>query len=141
MDHHRSTPRSIAAACLVVALAMGGIGFYRALDELRDTATAPPPPLTEVEVAEMRLGGIRDALPRSGTIGYVTDAPDYAGFIERFYLAQFSLAPLIVVPSADLPVVIGDFRSGGPLPVPPPVTRLRLAREFGGGVVLFRVAK
>ena len=131
--------RSLAGACFVAAITMSGIALYRTVAELRQTVAEPPAPPSGVAASEARLGGIREALPRRGTIGYVTDAtPADGAFIERFYMAQFALAPLIVVPAADLRWVLGDFTAGR---VPPALANpdLQVVRDFGGGVVLFEV--
>ena len=130
--------RTRARAAVVVALLMAGVALYRIAEELHATMAGPPPPTSDAVVSEARLAVLRGDLAHRGTVGYVTDAPDFAAFIERFYLAQFALAPLIVVPAADLRWVVGDFRNGG---VPDTVagSDLQVVREYGGGVMLFKV--
>src|SRR5580692_6518816 len=67
--------------------------------------TAISPPMRE----EARFAGVRGTLATlgiTGTIGYIgdlphdpTDAADQA--VEDYYLAQYSLAPLVLDPNAD----------------------------------------
>ncbi|HMF49222.1 MAG TPA: hypothetical protein VK603_11305, partial [Candidatus Saccharimonadales bacterium] len=60
-----------------------------------------------------RMEPMRRALPSRGFVGYFGEekvAMDLEGSSARFYLAQYSLAPVVLVFNNDsLPLVIGNF--------------------------------
>jgi hypothetical protein len=90
-----------------------------------------------------RLEVLRKALPAHATVGYEADAenplsdPDE---VRRFYLAQYALAPVIVVAGVDRDLVVGNYRDPG--------RNCRLCRsagfvlqdDFGDGLMVFRRA-
>lgn len=78
-------------------------------------------------------------LPAGGAIGYVSDATmadDSPAFWEFLYV-QYGLAPLIVVDSAEYPLVIGNFHGAG-WNVRAAQLRLTLLKDYGNGLMLFR---
>ncbi len=82
--------------------------------------------------SNQRFAVLKTFLPDHGIIGYLGDAnpsakPDY-------YLAQYALAPLVVDPSSNHTIVIGNFPSSPPAEIPP---NLQLLQDFGNGVLLF----
>lgn len=95
---------------------------------------------TAIEVYLSRFDEIRAALPARGVVGYVAEPKGkeivHGGdYYRRFHLAQYALAPVIVVDSPDRPLVIGNFASGTP---PPHSSGLVLVRDYGNGVMLLR---
>lgn len=87
-----------------------------------------------------RFVEIRGALPARGVVGYVADSRGkemlHGGdYYRRFHLAQYALAPLIMVDSVDRELVIGNFSTGTR---PPPLPGMTLVRDYGNGVMLFR---
>lgn len=90
-----------------------------------------------VTASENRFAELKRVLPRRGVVGYVSDQTDESPRLERYFLAQHALAPLIVVTGADRALVVGDFAT------PAGAARaaagsLVLVRDFGDGVVLLR---
>lgn len=89
----------------------------------------------EVSLNEKRFAELRAALPQRGVVGYISDEPDPNEKIKKYYLAQYALAPLIVVNETDRPLVVGNFNS--------PDGELRASdklvpfKRFENGVVLF----
>jgi len=86
-----------------------------------------------------RFEALRQELPSRGIAGYISDdtADDYASEI-RIYLAQYSLAPVILVRSLDQQLVVGNFRNSSPdLEI---YNRMGLIpqKNYGSGVVLFK---
>jgi hypothetical protein len=104
------------------------------LSSVRLICTSPnPADLRMDDVArrsEQRFTALRTQLPASGVIGYVGESGN-AG-TEDYYLAQYSLAPLVVDRSPNHPLVVGSFPSGQTaLP-----KNLQAIRDFGNGVLL-----
>ena len=87
-----------------------------------------------VSPADERFAQLKNDLPARGVVGYISDETDVNERTKKYYLAQYALAPLIVVNNTDQTLVIGDFNkeesavSGN----------LVLLKRFGNGVVLFR---
>jgi hypothetical protein len=77
-----------------------------------------------------RFTALRAELPARGVIGYIGE-PGNAG-TEDYYLAQYSLAPLVVDRSLNHLLVIGSFPDSRPV-LP---TNLQVVRDFGNGVLL-----
>lgn len=94
-----------------------------------------------ITVSESRYEQIKKALPPHGTVGYISNlkADDIRfdpGFGE-YYLAQYALAPLVVIYSSDQPLVIGNFRGSTPVSSAA-VPNMVLVKDFGNGIMLFR---
>ena len=87
-----------------------------------------------VSPADERFAQLKNDLPARGVVGYTSDETDVNERTKKYYLAQYALAPLIVVNNSSQPLVIGDFNkeesavSGN----------LVLHKRFENGVVLFR---
>jgi hypothetical protein len=100
----------------------------------------------EISTYELRFAELRTMLPARGVVGYLGH-PEPAGatpreanaaallHFRRYLLAQYSLAPLLLIESADPELVVGNFDPGVAPPTPP---GLRVVRDFGDGLVLFR---
>jgi hypothetical protein len=104
------------------------------LSTFRLIYTSPNPArLRRDEVAlrsEQRFTALRTQLPARGVIGYVGESGNRG--TEDYYLAQYTLAPLVIERSPNHPLVIASF------PDSPPVLaqNLKLVRDFGNGVLL-----
>jgi hypothetical protein len=105
----------------------------------------------EITRYEARFRDVRAAVPRHGTVGYVSDAPPAAlsdqtsvearQSFKRYLLTQYALVPLVVLRGPDADLVIGDFATSGAAAITAPPGFV-VVREFGNGVaVLRRVAK
>jgi hypothetical protein len=88
-------------------------------------------------VAEGRLLELRRLLPASGRVGYVTDELPWSSneATERYYLTQYAVAPVVVVPEPNQEWVIGNFHDVRSASAP---RDMHVARDFGGGLILFR---
>lgn len=97
----------------------------------------------EITLYLRRFEALRKALPAHATVGYETDSEDLLqdpGDVKRFYLAQYALAPVILVAGVDQDLVIGNYQDPG--------SNCRICRsknfvllaDLGNGLVLFRKA-
>lgn len=127
--------RSIVVALIAISALSANVGELKRVLELRPQA-APD----KIAVYEERFAPLKDALPKRGVVGFVTDARTRSDEGKRRYLAGYALAPLVVSAQADWPVVIGDFSD-------PAAARLirtegfRITRDFGDGLVLLAPEK
>jgi hypothetical protein len=100
----------------------------------------------EISTYERRFQGVRAALPARGVVGYLgrTDSAgrtpaereassllDFKGYL----LAQYALAPVVLIESTEPDFVIGNFDRGK---APSTPAGFRIQRDFGNGLVLFR---
>ena len=93
-----------------------------------------------VAASEERLNALPAALPTSGQIGYLSD--EYPGdanivpnAVRKYYLMQYALVPLVVIPTSERDVIVGDFDSFDNAAIPPGIFP---ARDFGRGVLLLK---
>jgi hypothetical protein len=102
----------------------------------------------EITAYESRFRVLRSALPSRGVVGYLghpeptsaTPQDSNAAALlhfRRYLLAQYSLAPVLLIESTDHELIVGNFYPGSSPPAPP---GFRLFRDFGDGLVLFRRA-
>lgn len=95
-----------------------------------------PAPNVEMAWRDQRFEPLRNALPKRGTVGYLSDAANGMDHEMRIMLAEFSLAPLILVSGGDQELVVGDFTD--PAAIAKGIElNLTVIRDFGEGVVLF----
>jgi hypothetical protein len=100
----------------------------------------------EISTYERRFHEVRAALPARGVVGYLgrTDSAgrtpaereassllDFKGYL----LAQYALAPVVLIESTEPDFVIGNFDRGK---APSTPAGFRIQRDFGNGLVLFR---
>jgi hypothetical protein len=118
------------AVLLLVALALFSSGkFVVQMAALAARSAGPD----RVSHYLTRFVDLRPLLPRHGVVGYLSDRPDA---VQEYYLAQYALAPLVVIQSPDPPVVIGNFFD------PEAGTRLvaegrfPVLKDFGEGLLL-----
>jgi GT2 family glycosyltransferase len=100
----------------------------------------------EISANDARFVELRGVLPSSGRIGYLGD-PAIVGdtpgerndtalrHFRRYLLAQYALAPVVLVESTEPDLVVGNFDDGAVRPAP---DDFEIAREFGEGLVLYR---
>ena len=93
----------------VLSLLVQSIGTYTDL-----------PDKDPVTIHEARIAQLKEALPASGEVGYVTTVENEKIFayekafqnveyLAQYVLTQYTLAPLIVRNSPELPLVVGNF--------------------------------
>ena len=101
------------------------------------------PPVDGVTEFDSRFHQLRSLLPPTGMIGYITDPETPAADTNaqaEFHLAQYALAPVIVVRSPEQRYVIGNFHkvvTAGSLRD----RGFKVVREFGRGIVLLENEK
>ena len=100
----------------------------------------------EISAYERRFQELRSVLPARGVVGYLghpeptgatpreADAAALLHF-RRYLLAQYALAPVLLIESSGPELVVGNF---DPAALPPAPAGLRVVRDFGNGLVLFR---
>lgn len=132
------------AVALIAILLYSGVSTVR---WVRRAAQWPAQPGTdEISIYQRRFDRLRPALPSAGVVGYLGDpdptaTPTAEGpspallHFRRYLLAQYSLAPLLLVEDTTAELVIGNFE---PDAEPPTLAGFSRAGEFGDGVVLYR---
>ena len=135
-----SRTRLALALVLLYALASGAAWL-----KLAASATGRSAP-DEISTYERRLQQVRAALPARGVVGYLgradtagrtpaeRDASSLLDF-KRYLLAQYALAPVVLIESTEPDFVVGNF---GPWRAPSTPAGFRIERDFGNGLVLFR---
>ena len=141
---------AVAAAALLLALGIGAFrlaidllpGYQqRIVERVREQTGL----ILEFDSVYARIGrygpeiAFRGArlLPASGRVGYVTDELPWSSneATERYYLTQYAVAPVVVVPEPNQEWVIGNFHDVRSASAP---RDMHVARDFGGGLILFR---
>ena len=82
-----------------------------------------------------RLAGVRAMVPADAVLGYVTDHAEPSAAIK---VAQFNLAPRLLEPGANRPLVVGEFSRPDDYERIAQPLGLRVERDFRNGVMLFR---
>lgn len=93
-----------------------------------------------VEALQNRFRELAAMVPEDSVVGYATDVPITSGDRD-FFGAQYALAPRLLI-AVDSPehqhFVVGSFSGETDFRTFETSKRLRLLRDFGGGVALFR---
>ena len=121
----------VGAVILLVASALLS-NFAHLKHLLRDS----PAPNVFMKQRDQRFELLRDALPKRGTVGYLTDATNWVDGEARLMLAQFALAPLILVSGTDHTLVVGEFSDPAAV-AKDRDPKLIVVRDLGDGLVLF----
>ena len=122
----------------VLSLLVQSIGIYAEL-----------PDQDAVTIHEARIAQLKGSLPATGEVGYVTTVENEKIFayerafqnveyLAQYVATQYTLAPLIVRNTPELPLVIGNFLDGPPAPGFLEKYGLAPIRDFGGGLILYR---
>jgi hypothetical protein len=134
------TPRVLGAILLLAAVSV--LSVARLFVQVADFYPKAPP-VDGVTEFDSRFHQLRAMLPPKGMIGYITDPdtpPADTNSQAEFHLAQYALAPVIVVQSSDQHYVIGNFHkvvTTGSLRD----RGFKVVREFGRGIVLLENEK
>lgn len=116
------------------------------------TSYRAAPATDPVTVHEERIAQLREVLPRQGSVGYITTIENdkifsaeksfsNVEFLGQYVLTQYTLAPLVVLNSPDMPVVVGNFIDGMPPSGFLAEHNLTPERDFGDGLILYRREK
>ena len=93
----------------------------------------------KITLYEKRFGELKKELARKRVVGYFSEDPPHSlEYIENYFLTQYALLPVIVLPELNRDLVAGNFSK---LAVPPQVVKqkdLYLLRDYGNGLVLYR---
>jgi hypothetical protein len=93
----------------------------------------------KITLYEKRFGELKKELARKRVVGYFSeDPPDSREYLRNYYLTQYALSPVIVLPELNRDLVVGNFSK---LAAPPQVVKqkdLYLLRDYGNGVFLYR---
>ena len=84
---------------------------------------------------ERRYDGIRPLLPKHGVVGYLSDRAPSG---EQFMLTEYTLIPLVVDPSPNHAIVVGNFFDPRVGPALARQQGLVVVRDFGSGLLLLR---
>jgi hypothetical protein len=82
-----------------------------------------------------RFAGLAGEFLPGQLVGYVQDDPEETEIPRPYYLAQYVLAPVILIEDTTPPLVVLNGRPGGT--IPPAVGKRPLLRDLGDGVRLF----
>ena len=86
-----------------------------------------------------RFDQVQSVAPENATLGYLTDAePGSVVADAMFNGAQYVLAPRLLEKSTAFDLVLGNFTKPGDFGAMGRSHGLRLERDFGNGVVLYR---
>jgi hypothetical protein len=122
--------RGVVLALIVVSALSANVGELKRIWEL-----PLQPAADKISDYEKRFAPLKNTLPKRGVVGFVTDARTRDEQLKRRYLAGYALAPIVVAPGADRPLVVGDFAD-------PATARfisaegLRVHEHLGGGLVV-----
>ena len=144
----RPAPRAwaLTRARLALLLVLVYAGASTVQWVLRAAQWRPGAGPDEVTADDRRFGSLRAELPAGRVVGYVGD-PDLTGpdgkandvallHFRRFLLAQYALAPAVLVEGTEPELVVGNYfdeRSARPAPA-----GFEVAGDFGSGVFLYR---
>ena len=122
----------IAVMLLMAALAAGTFAGYR---------TALQQSLMEPDIvtrSEQRFHGLRAVLPKSGVVGYLSDARGPMEKTRSYYLAQYALAPVVIAQDTNHELVVGNCASALGVARLASASGLKVVRDFNNGVALLR---
>lgn len=139
-----SWARTRARVALLLVLLYAGASTVRWLHRGTEWPARSAP--DEISANDQRFEELRSVLPARGVVGYLghpevtgaTPAEENSAALlhfRRYLLAQYALAPVVLIESTEPELVVGNFDSGA---VPPPPAGLRVMRLFGDGLVLYR---
>ena len=106
-------------------------GFRFLLDVV---AAQTPDAASSISTFDTRFSAVKTAIPGTTVLGYYSDSDmrDVAVQAE-YHVAQYALAPIVLVNKTDTKLVLGMLHKPGN---PPP--NFVLVQDFGNGVKLLR---
>jgi hypothetical protein len=130
----RSRVRHAARVAALIVLIVSAL--LSNLAHLKHLSRDDPAPDVLMLQRDQRFERLKDALPKRGTVGYLSDAPTWADREEHLMRAQFALAPLILVSGAEHALVVAELSD----PAAAAKGRdpaLTVVRDLGDGLILF----
>ena len=125
-----------AAVAVAALLSLWGSFEYSGLESAYQQQFRDP---YQIAAQFSRLDSVQSAIPEKAILGYLTDAaPGSVVGDAMFNGAQFVLAPRVMQKGAAFDLVLGNFTKPGDFAALGRAQGLRLERDFGNGVVLFR---
>jgi hypothetical protein len=118
----------VGLVLLMAVLALGTILGYRSVAQSQAT----------VVVDERRFAALRSLLPPRGIVGYLSDTSGSKESVRRYYLTQYSLAPVVVAPDSNREQVVANFSSSSAIAALADTRGLTVEKDFGNGVALLR---
>jgi hypothetical protein len=109
-------------------LAIGTLTGYFAVSQVEHEASP----------REDRFQGLRRLLPPRATVGYLGDKGSVLQNPRPYYLAQYSLAPVVLAPDSDHELVVADCSSPQSMSDLAASKGLKIERDLGNGVALLR---
>jgi hypothetical protein len=93
----------------------------------------------QISAQFVRLAPVQAAIPQNAVLGYLTDAPP-GSIVDSALLgsAEYALAPRLVIRDTGHEWVLGNFTRPADFAAVGKSVGLRLQRDFGNGVVLYR---
>jgi len=137
-DNEPERPRLLAAGAvlLAAALSLWGAIQYRDIETTYQRQSPDPYRLVDQDA---RFEALLAAVPAGAILGYLTDlAPDDNLGYAMFLAAQYNLAPRQLHKGTAGELVLGNFTRPGDFAAVGRQHGLRMERDFGNGVVLFR---
>jgi serine/threonine protein kinase len=133
---HLSTMRVPLVMAAAAALSLWGALQYRNNESTYQRQSPDPFRIAEQEA---RFANLRAAVPTGAVLAYLTDRPaEDANAVSMFFAAQYHLAPRLLQKTAAGALVLGNFTRPADLAAVGREHGLRIERDFGNGVVLFR---
>ncbi len=121
---------------LAAALSWWGAFAFRDAEASYQARSADPYRIADQGA---RLANVRAALPPNAVIGYISDIPaDNPLSGPVFTVTAYQLAPRIIQMGDSYAVVLGNFTKPADFASVGRQHGLRVERDFGNGVVLFR---
>jgi hypothetical protein len=131
-----STALVTAAVMLAAALSLAGsVQYWNAESDYQHQS---PDPYRIADQAT-RLADFRTAVPPDAILGYLTDVPaDNTLNASMFFAAQYQLAPRLLQKDQSHDLVLGNFARPADFASLGQQHGLRIERDFGNGILLFR---
>jgi len=134
----RDRSRTLVMTAVFVAAALslwGAVQYQRAESVFQRTSPDP----FRIADQEARFAKFRAAVPVDATLGYLTDVvPEDSRAAPMFLAAQYDLAPRLLQKSTAYDLVLGNFMRPADFAALGRQHGLRIERNFGNSVVLFR---
>lgn len=144
-DFFRRVRLKAGAILVIVLTGYAVLGLL--VQSVKDYADLPEK--DPVSIHEARIAQLKGSLPPPGEVGYVTTVENdriFAAekafrnveYLAQYALTQYTLAPLIVRNSPELPLVVGNFLDGPPPPGSLERNGLVPLKDFGEGLILYK---